>query len=665
MAKKKSAPGGRPAEKGGKSIDKKAGTAAGHRGAGGESAQVSLNERETPVFQLLVIAFWTAVIITLVRMMPYTTYMEQFFWSSSGDGQEVDFFSYVKMVAILITAGLVVLILLYRFMTQTFTFKKCFAYIPMLVYAAMVLLSYGLSDYKEFALWGWNERFEGTPVLLAYMLLLFFIINSVNTERCVKWVVYPVAGAACLLGLLGLSQYLDMDFFQTALGKKLILPPAYWEMADTLEFTFQNREIYQTVYNINYVSFYLSLLVPLFFMVFLYQKALKWQLVWGAVFALSMVNLVGSKSAGGIMGLGFAFLLGIIICNKRLWDWRKPLAVLLVIIVAAGAITSSTWIPEVSSAVRGVLGGAQTTASAEEEDTAAAEAGSLIPTIDYFITAGDSVTVSINGEPLTVSFQVSDNAVQAILVTDSEGESLGLSAVEESGLYTIDDPRFYPYLILGNGASSDGSRLYLLLDTPDRRWAFQYTDDGFYYENDLGELVALYDVPWSGWADNPGMGSGRGYIWSRTLPLLADTLFIGKGADTYCIYFPHEDYAGKYSAWGSDDVNLIVDKPHNMYMGIMVGTGGVSLLALLALWGIYLVQSCRLYFCRKPESFTEYAGMGIFFGVFAFLVSAIVDDSSVSVMPLFYGLLGAGVAINLMLQKARKPLKSVEEKPAA
>ena len=41
-------------------------------------------------------------------------------------------------------------------------------------------------------------------------------------------------------------------------------------------------------------------------------------------------------------------------------------------------------------------------------------------------------------------------------------------------------------------------------------------------------------------------------------------------------------YAGKYDAPSfRGQVDITVDKPHNMYMGMFQGTGGLSLLALL------------------------------------------------------------------------------------
>ena len=127
---------------------------------------------------------------------------------------------------------------------------------------------------------------------------------------------------------------------------------------------------------------------------------------------------------------------------------------------------------------------------------------------------------------------------------------------------------------------------------------------------------------------------------------------MGHGADTYAIHFPHNDYVGKYnSGTFTRNINIIVDKPHNMYMGAWIGTGGISVIAFLALTGIYLVQSIQLYIKKSfaDNDFLTFAGSGIAFGIFGFLVSGLVNDSTVSVMPMFYGLLGTGIAVNMIL----------------
>lgn len=596
------------------------------------------------IFEGLVIAFFSAAVILIVRMQGYERPMDQFFWSG-GDTQLSDFFSYDKMVAILVIAIITLLIILYRFTTQTLVIQKSFAYIPMAVYAVFVLLSYVFSDYKEFALYGYNDRFEGTLSLLSYMIMLFFVINFVHSERQVKWVVYPLGIASTLLSILGLSQALDHDFFRTTFGKKLITPSSFWENVDSLNFTFQNREIYQTVYNINYVSFYLTLLVPLFAMLFLRENAWKKKLVWGGLFALLIYNLIGSKSSGGIAGLAVAVLVALIVLNRRLLQWKKPLIALLIMTAIVGGLTFERWTSEISGAVNGVLGTNPVSTETQEE---AGVAGALRPHIDYIETNEDSVVMSMNGNPLTITItKHEDGSIEGMTLADAEGTAIAMMPTEEQGTFTIEDDRFREYATLSY--ASDGDQYYILLNTPEVQWAFAITQEGILYSNQLGKLVDLYNVPAVGWENNQKFGSGRGYIWSRTLPMIKDTLLIGHGADTYCLYFPHQDYAGKYSSL-QFPINIIVDKPHNMYMGAAIGTGLLSILALMALWAIYVFQSFKLYWKAEfKQDFNTYVGAGIFFGICGFLVAGLVNDSTVSVMPMFYTLLGTGIAINRIL----------------
>ena len=267
------------------------------------------------------------------------------------------------------------------------------------------------------------------------------------------------------------------------------------------------------------------------------------------------------------------------------------------------------------------------------------------------ITEGQNIKIGYNGEEVIFKTFADDPSV--VEITNSEGAPLSAIPTEEASTYKIEDSRF-DWISLKPGKDDKGNN-YLILLTDEQEWPFLIDKNGVMYRTGAGNFIQLEKVPAIGWEDNQGFGSGRGYIWSRTLPMMKDTLVLGHGADTYCIYFPHNDYVGKYNAdW---NINKIVDKPHNMYMGIIVGTGGLSMLALLILWGMYIVQSILIYRREYYGSFTVYTGAGIFLGICGFLAAGLVNDSSVSVMPMFYGLLGTGICINMLLSKT-KPLKN-------
>lgn len=655
-------------------------------------------------FQLLLISFFTSCVILIVRMVSYTRPMEQFFWANP-DNNLTDFFSYGKMIGILICAVLVIVLLLYRVFSQSLAIKKSVIYIPMLLYTAFVLISYFASDYKEFAWLGWNDRFEGTAVLLAYMLMLFYIINSVNTEKAVKWVVYPLGATSALLGLLGISQALDKDFFRTAIGQKLIVPNAmtdsgstYWELINQaaakgeqmLSFTFQNKEIYQTVYNINYVSFYLTLLIPLFGLLFINcmlkgkDEPIWKKILWGGLFAVQLFNLIGSASSGGFLGMAVVMLLALVLINKKILNWWKPLAILIVITIAIGGITYDRWLPELTNTFRVMHPTTQAATEKPETSSVTTEAAldsaleeavasgqmtteqALIARenatlstdtqteqtakgrLDFFKTEGNDIILGYNGDMITFTTYPED--ATALKIKDSNDKALTLEPTNVSPIYRITDNRFKTITI--RPASDESNNNYIVVGTDGYEWPFLLSNSGVRYLNGIGNLVELNRVEAIGWKDNQAFGSGRGYIWSRTIPMMKETMLMGHGADTYCIYYPQNDYVGKYnSGTFSSVLNVIVDKPHNMYMGMWIGTGGVSVLAFLAMLLIYAIQSIRLLWRSKFEGFLDFTAAGIFLGIMGFAVTGFVDDSTVSVMPMFYGLLGTGIAINMMQKR--------------
>ena len=629
------------------------------------------------IIQMIPIICFSALVILIVRMHTYYRPMTQFFWTNALDGEQItDFFSFNKMVMICVAAGMALIILLFRLTTQSLAIKRCYAYIPMGVYSIFVILSYAFSKYKEFALWGWNDRFEGTIPLLAYMIMLFFIINGVNTEENVKQIIIPIAISAFILSILGITQAIDHDFFRTAIGQKLLVPNLQlvdggttWEAIDKavangelyLRFTFNNKEIYQTVYNINYVSFYLTLLVPLFVMVFIRAFQDKETKLWkkialGVLIALLVFNLIGSASSGGYLGIGVAFILALVLLNKQLLKWIKPLIIIVVIIAIVMVATFSRWWPEISGAVKSVLGITNdATVAAQEENTTPTNPapGELAPKIDYMITSGNTVTMSINGNEIIGAVELDGDTITGFTVSDGDGQVLSMVPMGETGIYSFEDERFRDYVTVA--VAYDGSQYFIQFTTGGTPWNFVPSGGEMYFFTGTKKLVKLEKIETWGFKNNRSFGSGRGGIWAHSFPLLKKTVFIGTGADTYCAVYPQHDYADKYDS-GRGALNnglyLIVDKPHNMYLHMGIGTGVISLLAILLLYGTYIVQSFKLFWKRNLENdFLSYAGVGTFLGCTGFMVTGLVDDSTVSVMPMFYGLLGMGIAINMIIKR--------------
>ena len=133
--------------------------------------------------------------------------------------------------------------------------------------------------------------------------------------------------------------------------------------------------------------------------------------------------------------------------------------------------------------------------------------------------------------------------------------------------------------------------------------------------------------------------------------MLLDHMIIGTGPDTYFAEFPQGDYLAKLYSYGT--AQMLVDKPHNLYLQIGIQQGGIALIAFLALVGAYLVESFRLYALRKDYTAQEAVGAAWALAVIGYLGAGFFNDSLVSVAPIFWTLLGVGIASNWLNRKQR------------
>ncbi|MBQ2058391.1 MAG: O-antigen ligase family protein, partial [Firmicutes bacterium] len=442
---------------------------------------------------------------------------------------------------------------------------------------------------------------------------------------------------------------------------------------------FEEGEVYSTLYNINYVPFYLCTVLPVIALCFvgLFDKELKLgktaRIVIGAVlialYGLGLYNFFCANSASGYAGLAVMFLLALIVFRKQLKAWAKP--VLCVLLVSAAVIGGlfPRWYPELRKTVKDadfLTSSLFTPVYALTPDDFKNKPASKHCTIDYIVTGEDYVLFSIYGNELYMNY-----IGGAVSFTDAEDNGVPVYLYnEKTNAYTFLDERFHDYITF----RFDNETGVHTLHTRNRDWDFLFTEHTAIYKALSGKWITLHKVDKFGFEGHYSFGSGRGYIWSRSLPLLKDTILIGHGADTFCAYFPNDDYAGKFSTIGWPDwaLNTIYDKPHDLYIQTGVNTGVLSLIAQLGIFFFYFRDSLKTGFgLRKKEDqnvsnsegapsavsalgILPYAAMGCFLGVAGYLVVGIFNDSSVSTAPYFYSVLGLGFCINAMIREAEK-----------
>jgi len=541
-------------------------------------------------------------------------------------GENFDFFSYYKMYWLLIFTGFGVLLFLYRkFLQQDVALRKSNIYYPMIAYGVLVLLSTLFATYREISLQGFVDRYENMYVLLAYMVLVFLGYNLIDNEKQVKVVLTALGVSSLVMFALGFTQFMGNDFLMTDLGKKLILPAQYEHIAENLRFTFaSSQSIYGTLYNINYVGVYMSMVFVLATTLFLLLKDYKYKIFFGLVSVASFLALLGSRSRAGMFSMAlFGILLIIFFRRLLLRNWKS----FLVIALAIGAVfigVNQSRDGLIINRIKAGFESLKTVHEADLKDIVLDENTAEIIFRDYSIRLAfteDSFTL-MDGDGNPIETSVEENVIKP--------------TIEPFNANTFEMKVHERNPVLDTTISTNRGR---------RNLKFVVDDGEMKVIGYGGEYIKDISAPYVGFEGRERLASSRGYIWSRTIPMLKETVFIGHGADTYALHFPNNDYVGKFLGFTS--TNTIVDKPHSMYLQSAVNTGVLSVLALLALFGMYIVQGFKAYFFKREyHDFIDTAGLGIFMAVMIYLFTGISNDSIVSVAPVFWTLLGIGFILN-------------------
>lgn len=609
-----------------------------NKSATGKTKAVGMKQVEKPVPLLymlpLILVFAVVPLVTLYKQ--YNTNLADFEWfTPSSEGP--DFFLYYKM-CLLIAIGIYILVAIIArcvFYEEKFVWEKTL--IPLAVYCVLVILSTVFSPYKEYSLGGSFEQYEPVWVLVTYCLITYYCYMTINTEKKTKTIMKWVVAGVTVMCFIGLSQVIKQDFFRTDLGQELITGPGY-DVATQgkLLFNFELGRVYATLYNPNYVGSYVVLFVPVLLVLIMQAKNWKHRLGYAAVAASLLACLFGSQSRAGIVGIVISLLCFAIMERRTLIkNWKMSLGALVLLIIAfVGVDTLNGHV--LSSRLKEL-----TVASPKEYYT-----------LQDIYTNPEDVVVVYNGNELHITWNLDEASGSYMYAfTDQDGNAV-VPSIDESGVVTLNDERF-PFS-LNNVAIIEGVNGFCI-NIDGQPWYFtnEYREDGSYcIYSTTGRFMNLSHPEGTPYLEEHYHAFNmRGYIWSKTIPLLKKYFFLGSGADTFIIAFPNDDLVGMYN---SGHVNEIISRPHCWYLQMGVTTGVVSLIAFLVFYLMYVIGSIRIYWKKKTEGYLPRMGIAILCASIGYMVVGVINDSIVCVAPLYWGFLGIGLAINAKLRKEIK-----------
>ena len=548
-----------------------------------------------------------------------------------------DFFSYYKSRALMLTAV---------YMVAVFGFYKAsglksqvrqnkalrFYFGGAAVLAVLTFLSTLFSDYKGIALWGGPERCEGMFMMLIYLLIMLYAMWAFSHKPAFKYIAVPLGVLTFITGFLGVFQFFGHDIFTTDFGKRLIVPASYLAQGE-LKMLFPYGKIYGTMYHYNYMGSFGAMMVPLFLVLALFLKDRKAKIFCGAAAVAALFALLGSTSRAGIVGVLLAAVCFVVIFAKKLKEHYKVTAgcaaALLVLVLVVNIATGGLALARIPS----LLNDVKALVSASDMDY-----HNEIP-VRHIDLQADSATFTFQNDTLTIQKNSNNQPVFA------SGSGQTATAPAQDASLTVGGHNLelqyvnnVPYLGLYIGDSIE--------------FILGLYDEGFAFVDSRMNIIHYEEAPYIGFEGKEKLGSARGYIWSRSLPVMLERPVLGHGADTFIAEFPQGDLLGKLYAYGT--TQMLVDKPHNLYLQMGISYGVVALLVFIAMMAAYIIDSFRLYALREKYSVMQAVGTAIALAVIGYLGAGFFNDSIVSVAPIFWALFGVGVAIN-QLNKKEEP----------
>lgn len=575
---------------------------------------------------LLLIAGFVPLIV-YAKYVDLSGTMQALYWT--GEQQYLDFFSYWKSqwVMWLTLAGMIIYgVLVYL---KKLPFKRLWQYyIPMLIYCGCVILSTIFAKDVQTALWGFVDMYQGCFVLLAYMGILFLTINFVNSERELRWFAIAFLILMYAEGILGISQYFGFDLLQTKIGQSIILPN-YIEVEGGLEFTFGPKTIYGTLFNTNYVGSFACLMLPMSVAFLCASKNWKERVVTGGAVVLMVFVWLGCNSRAGYLGVAVGAVLAVVMLRKAVFRYWKVSISVVVIMCLLGVSLNFLSGGALGNRVKSlnVLNMFDSINSINKSGTK----------IENVTVGKNEFSVSTNYE--TLLFKVEDNKMYFL---DENNNELPIDINGEN--VTINNTRYSGYKIK---ISADSPIVTVSRDT-----YYRWVNIIFYIGNDKvsvissgGRIAEPIKADSISTLDSYGrFASNRGYIWSRTIPILRGRIIFGVGADNYPLVFPQDDFAEKMKI--GMDANMVIDKPHNMMLQIGVNTGMLSIVALLFVWIYYLIDSMKLFLNVAFDSYNKFIGVACLISITGYITAALFNDHIVSISPVFWMILGIGVCNN-------------------
>lgn len=580
--------------------------------------QKEIKEQQGMWDVLLPILAVIAVLPWIVRLAIYSCGYSIYDWYGTEDIL-TDFYCYYKGYFLDVIGVLSAIVLVFRLGLYKEKTKDMRIYIPIGVYAFFVILSTIFSINTDASLKGNFESFESVFVLLSYCILSLYAYQVMEYERDYRYVWYAVIGITVFFIIIGMFQVFHQDLMNFPWIQRLIMDKEEFALyGGEIEDTFIGNNVYLSLYNPNYAGIALNMLFAIIFVMFLTEQEKRKKIVEGSLCILVSILIWFTYSRASLLAMVLTLILsGVFLLKGKIKRRQITVGAGVFLILAIGLVSIdaamdfkyiSRWL---------------------DRDTR--------EPLESMVTDEDGIHIVYDKEEYQLYLEnetllCSSDAIELPLIA-AEGEDM-LLPMEEGALAF-----FY------------GNEIYVYI--AENTLVFIAEDDGYYYITANGKRTWMEPIEAADFHGLEYLGSARGYIWSRVVPLLKKYVIMGSGPDTFPEAFPQNDYAGKVVY--SDRPDMIIEKAHNDYLTKWVQTGGISLVAIIVFYILFIKSGIACFGKKKQnQGFSQMSigsriGLGCYIACISYMFTGIFNDSTLQTSPWFW--VFAGIALSSMIKK--------------
>lgn len=579
----------------------------------------------------LIVLFVIYPVIVKMNIFPTPRGSLEYLVHPLGDANG-DFYFYEKLKLLIPLAALSLLIYLLKRKKVRTRYNVGIA-----LYIVGITVSTLLSPFWSIALKGGGNRYEGYFALLSYGVLALAALNiSVENVKRVRLLIYSLLAGGVLVGVAGITEFLGRSIYKVPILAQWILPGeelmgkvvypsgGYVSLIEVIKGSPQFHNVSASLGNSNYSGSFAALILGILVVLFLENKKLLQKFLLLIVYSMVFALLLASRSRAGMVAFQAGTLLLLLL---KIREVRRLLPSFLALLAVSIGIYSS---------MDYLSGGAIGKKLSDYEVAKESEMREL--------TVEDNLLkLEMYGRDLYL-----ERRGDELRYLDTEWKKI--PAVIDGGVTRFQDERYNKLTLERDGRYNN--LIYLVSDETNR---YPLVLDGNTFktvgrEGGMEEIVSPERI--EGVDKIQTKGSARVYIWSRSIPLLKKTGLFGYGPDTYPIIYPQNDYFGKFISYGTP--YMFISKPHNMYLQMALNTGLLSLLGFLLVVIPYLFQSLKIHSSVGEATEREVISLGIFIGIFSYLIAGLFNDSAASIAPNFWMVLGLGMALNIFIVKERR-----------